>query len=274
MIKPIHLWLEVTNKCNSNCVFCGREYIDKPCDMDFSLFKKIIDSCSSAETVQTQGIGEPLLYPHIVEAVSYARRSGKKVEFYTNASLLDLDMAQRLLDAKLSKIVFSVDEINGVRYEMLRRGLKWEIVLNNIKRFIKIRDKGGYETEAIVRVTRTKENSSRIQKITKFWKEIVGAVSVMPEIYIPPPDMLRKNPFLSGDPISCHRVWEHLSVKSDGTLILCCQDRFKVYPMGNVGKESVLATFNGKRFMAARWSLVSGKNHPTLCDYCTTPSLR
>jgi len=242
--------------------------------MDFSLYKKIIDSCPSARIVQTQGFGEPLLYPQIVEAVSYARRKRKKVVFYTNASLLDSSMAQRLLDAELSEIIFSVDECTKEGYESLRRGLKWDTVLGNIKRFENLKKKGGYVTKTMIRMTRTKENRGRMPKIVGFWKKIVKTVSVKPEVYIPPPDTLIKDKFSSEKPIKCHRITQHLSVKSNGDLVLCCRDWFHVYVMGNLTNEGVLDVFNGEKFNEVRNSMAKGVKYPSLCKYCTAAPRR
>jgi len=267
-IQPNHLWLEVTNRCNADCIFCGRQYIDELHDMDFNLYKKIINSCPTAKIVQTQGVGEPLMYPHIIEAVSYARRKGKNVVFYTNASLLDSSMAERLLDVGLNRIIFSVDECTKEGYESLRRGLKWETVLGNIKRFEKLKKKGGYKTKTQIRMTRTKENRSRMPGIIAFWRGIVKTVVVRQEVYIPPPNMLRENKYSSGKPIKCKRITQHLSVKSNGDLVLCCRDWFNVYLMGNLKDKGILDVFNGEKFNEVRNSMAKGVNYPSICNYC------
>ena len=274
ILKPSLLWLEVTNRCNGNCIYCGRQYVGELHDMDFNLYKKIVDSCPSAETVQVSGFGEPLLYPHLVEAVAYARKKKKKVRFYTNASLLTEDLSVQLLRAGLSEIRFSVDNYTKKGYESLRPGLKWEDVLTNIVRFEHLKRRGGYKTATLLRMTRTKENHNHIPKIVEFWERIVPRTAITSEVYIPPPNMLREKPFSSEKPINCMRVKQHLSVKSDGTLILCCRDWFKVYPMGNLVEEHALHAFNGQKFNEVREALVKGRNYPSLCKYCKTSPLR
>jgi sulfatase maturation enzyme AslB (radical SAM superfamily) len=268
MLEPSLLWLEVTNRCNGNCIYCARQYVGELHDMDFDLYKKIIDSCSSTKTVQTSGFGEPLLYPHIVEAVAYAKRKGKYVRFLTNASLLNEDLALQLLQAGLDEIRFSVDECTREGYESLRLGLKWKTVLDNIIVFEHLNKKGGYGVKTLIKMTRTKENSPRIQKIETFWKRHVGKVSIKSEVFIPPPNMLHANRFVSGPPVDCKRVNQHLSVKNDGTVILCCRDWFAVYPMGNLKSEHALDVFNGETFFKIRKSLRMGKDYPTICGYC------
>jgi len=268
VLEPELLWLEVTNRCNGNCVYCAREYVGELHDMDFNLYKKIIDSCPNTKTVQTSGFGEPLLYPHIVEAVAYASKKKKQVRLVTNASLLTKDLSSQLLRAGLGEIRFSVDECTKEGYEALRPGLNWKTVLDNIIEFENLNEKGGYGAKTVIRITKTMENSQRMPTIEKFWGRFVSQVSTTAEIFIPPPDLLHKNKFTSGPPITCKRVNQHLSVKNDGTAILCCRDWFTVYPMGNLNTKHALEAFNGEAFHEVRKSLRSGENYPTLCGYC------
>lgn len=274
MLKPSFLWMELTNRCNANCVYCDRTYVGKPHDMDFNLYKKIVDSCPYAKVIQVQGVGEPLLYPKIVEAITYAKRRKRIVRFSTNASLLNKDLSLQLLEAGLGEIRFSVDECTKEGYESLRKGLKWETVLENIKNFEMLKEEGGYKTKTILRMTRTKENSRRMPDIIAFWKEIVTPVLTTPERLIPPPSLFKNNMFSSGKPLRCKRVGQHLSVRSNGTVILCCRDWGSVYSMGNLVKESVLDVYNGKKFCKTRNAIKTGVNYPTLCKYCKAGSTR
>ena len=117
-------------------------------------------------------------------------------------------------------------------------------------------------------MTKTKENWWRIYMMKQFWKRIVEIVTVTKEVYIAPPDVLRKNLFSSGESVQCKRVYQHFSVKNDGTVILCCRDWFRIYPMGNLEKESAMDIFNGEKFNEIRKSMIEGVNYPTICKYC------
>jgi len=249
-------------------VFCARDYFTELQDMDFELYKKIIDGCPSTKIVQTQGAGEPLLYPHFIGAVSYAKRKGKYVVFYTNASLLHEGVSEILLELGLDRIIFSVEECEKERYEALRRGLSWDSVLDNILTFQRLRTSGGYKTKTCVRMTRTEENNSRVRGIAGFWSDKVDKVVVMPEVYIPPPSELIKDKWTSGKPVVCRNVNEHLSVKSNGDMVLCCRDWFNVYPIHNLNDVAPLDAFNSVEFDEVRESMRGGVNYPSICRFC------
>jgi len=270
MIALKHLWIETTNRCNANCIFCAREHARPPCDMDFDLFKKIVDQCPEAEVVQPQGFGEPLLYLHIVEAVEYATKKGKQAVFYTNGSLLTEELSQKLLDAGLRRIIFSVDDMTKDKYEYFRPPLKWDTLLENIERFQRMRTAGGYKTITTVRMCETPENASYIQHAKQFWSKKVDVVTSRVEVDIPPPDELRKNPYVIGSPMECPFLYNYLSVLSNGDLVMCCRDWFDVYPAGNLHDSDVQELYRGEVFEKLRESQRTGIDLPLLCHICKT----
>lgn len=86
----IRLYINLTNKCNSDCPFCcmysGK---GKNTFMDFNAFKYIIDSKYDDFELQLEG-GEPLLHPFILLFMWYAYSTGRcrKIIILTNGKLL------------------------------------------------------------------------------------------------------------------------------------------------------------------------------------------
>lgn len=86
----IRLYINLTNRCNSDCPFCcmysGKE---KNTFMDFNVFKYIIDGKDDDFELQLEG-GEPLLHPLMFLFMWYAYSTGrcKKIIILTNGKLL------------------------------------------------------------------------------------------------------------------------------------------------------------------------------------------
>lgn len=86
----IRLYINLTNKCNSDCPFCcmysGKE---KNTFMDFNVFKYIIDGKDDDFELQLEG-GEPLLHPFMFLFMWYAYSTGKckKIIILTNGKLI------------------------------------------------------------------------------------------------------------------------------------------------------------------------------------------
>lgn len=236
--------------------------------MDFDLYKRIIDSCPSSKEVHPQCLGESMLYPHFIEAVAYAKRKGKRVLLYTNASLLDSYMAEQILDAGVSEIRFSVEGCDKGTYESSRPGLPWDTVLANIENFQRLKNRGGYPTRTAIRMCETEENKPRIKEIMNFWRKRVDWAFTKPEIYVPLPTELEGRKRASGRPIKCDKTFQHLSVLSDGSLVLCCWDVYGSYKMADLNEADVLRAFNNEEFKKVRDAMREGRGYPMICHSC------
>ena len=90
-IKPIHVQLTPTNKCNLNCEFCSCAGVDRTKEIDYETIKNILLICRNkgTEAVTITGGGEPLVYDKFNELIDYCDLLGLKVGFVTNGILLD-----------------------------------------------------------------------------------------------------------------------------------------------------------------------------------------
>jgi len=97
--------MEITTVCNMACFYCPIE--DMPHKhMDLALAKEIVDRYDKGSMFMLNGTGEPTLYPHLLELVTYIVDNGKLANFITNGvNCVDEDIL-RLLD----HIAFSVDD--------------------------------------------------------------------------------------------------------------------------------------------------------------------
>lgn len=103
---PRHLFIETTAACNLACGYCPREKVKS--HMDWEIFKRIIDEASAygPRSFSLHLFGEPLLYPHIVEATRYIKKRNRRntILLTTNGTLLG-----RFIDdlKEVDKIIWS-----------------------------------------------------------------------------------------------------------------------------------------------------------------------
>ena len=111
---PRHIFIETTANCNLSCEYCPREKRKE--DMDFGLFKEIIDECSGygPRSFSLHLFGEPLLYPHIIEAINYIKAKNKRhtILLTTNGTVLN-KFARRLLESGVDRIIWSWRKLNN-----------------------------------------------------------------------------------------------------------------------------------------------------------------
>lgn len=110
--KTSKVHLEVTNHCNLHCdAYPINNSRLKPRHMPFSLFTKGVDDIARDSITDTIGfhvLGEPLLYPHLLEALEYAQAKGLRTEVATNGVLLTGERALALNEAGLGQLTISL----------------------------------------------------------------------------------------------------------------------------------------------------------------------
>ena len=107
--KISHAWVEITEKCNLNCVHCYEDKNNK--SMSVSFFCEVIDKIAEygINSVQITG-GEPTLHHDLTEMLKYARNNVSQVELYTNGVLLSNEIIEFCLK---NNIKLAVTEIGN-----------------------------------------------------------------------------------------------------------------------------------------------------------------
>ncbi len=158
--------VEVTNRCNLSCRMCLHQSLEDIGDMELKTYRRIIDLLpKTVSYVNPTGFGEPLLHEDIVDVIRFARQRHKYTEIYTNATILDKEMAKNLLASGLWSIHFSIDGTTKRTYEGLRRGSKFETVIENISNFMAQRRKAQNPPQVVMRVVIWKNN---LHEATRF----------------------------------------------------------------------------------------------------------
>lgn len=102
--------LEITDTCPLNCLHCSGECgLSSRNILSLNTIKKFIDELSNVgcEILEISG-GEPLVHPHLTQIVQYAERSNLETILYTSGTMLSRDVAQKLKQSGLRKIVFNL----------------------------------------------------------------------------------------------------------------------------------------------------------------------
>jgi len=125
---PTKLFLEVTTRCNLKCEMCVKQSdVGSSMTGDFTpeTFSAIESALPRLDTLILNGVGEPLLHPHLEQYVKKARKllpEGASVGFQTNGVLLDYERAESLLDAGVDRICLSMDAVSSERFRAIRAG--------------------------------------------------------------------------------------------------------------------------------------------------------
>jgi MoaA/NifB/PqqE/SkfB family radical SAM enzyme len=88
-IRPLHIRIMPTNKCNANCQWCCYKDVDRQVELDIKEIKKIIDHfyVLGTRAITFSGGGEPTMHPDIEEMLLYAKNKGIECGLITNGLL-------------------------------------------------------------------------------------------------------------------------------------------------------------------------------------------
>jgi putative metalloenzyme radical SAM/SPASM domain maturase len=126
--SPTKLFVEVTTRCNLNCFMCVKQQEGHGmCDGDLTpdLFSHLAPAFPSLDALILNGVGEPLLNPHLETFIRRARHGmGSRgwIGFQSNGLLLTNLRAISLVDAGLDRICLSVDAASPTTFQRVREG--------------------------------------------------------------------------------------------------------------------------------------------------------
>ncbi|MEB3772516.1 MAG: radical SAM protein, partial [Desulfurococcales archaeon] len=163
---PKELMVEVSSKCNYQCIYCFRNLMSEPEGfMDKDLFDKILeDSVSSGvEKITFSGWGEPLLNPHIEEFAREAKGHGLKILLNTNGYYLldNVEWVEKYVD----ELYVSLDSSESDLYSLIRKGGDLSRLLSALESINNYRRRNLSRTpEIIIQFTLTKLNVDNLVK--------------------------------------------------------------------------------------------------------------
>ena len=243
--------------CNAQCPNCPytnsairADYKDRPF-MNEDTFKIIAEQCGEYNAwIRISGGGEPMLHPKGVELIEYAKRACAKVGLITNGSRFTEESSRRLLEAGVDMIEFSVDASDPETYANVRKGLNWDVLLQNIKRMVKLRNELGSTTKIIA--SGVNQMGVDIDKVAKFWEPIVDNFQKRKYLTWGINDPVRsadQTPYLPPEErIPCPFIFERLNIDSRGKVMVCGFDIAAVTDMGNVHEKSIKEIWHGEGF--------------------------
>ena len=170
---PDALQIEVTNRCNFNCLMCIRHVWNaKLSDLDIDLYKGIAESdFSRLNKLVLYGIGEPFFNPHFLDMLRISRTHLPKeseILISTNGSLLTPKVAEKILkDIGVDSISFSIDTMDIAKLENIRRNSKPRTIMENLQYIAKIKKESRRTFKLGVEAVVMKENFRDIPQLVK-----------------------------------------------------------------------------------------------------------
>lgn len=167
MLNTTICQIEISTKCNHNCVFCplNTRYF-KRCKMvmDTPLFKTLVTKIKIdapyIDTLVINGMGEPFEDLDIYDKIEFAVKHFKYIHLVTNGSLIDLDKFKNYLNY-LSSITISLHSLSNTIFEQITGKNNLLFTLDTID-FI---NKHKVDTKVYITANIISDNYSEIQDL-------------------------------------------------------------------------------------------------------------
>jgi len=266
---PEIVQVESTNICNATCVFCPRDEMSRRQGvMDEALYRKIIDDCAALGIghVRLHNYGEPFVDRHLTGKIAYAKLKGiGEVGVISNGSLLDEDVARGAVEAGLDAINISVDASGREVFERTRVGLKYDRVIANIERLVRIRAELGRAHPKLILSFVRQNNSDEERAFIEHWRRVADKIHIT-DIHNWAGTLNRE----SDVHFPCYRQWLTFTVLWDGRVSLCCADFDGKVILGDLRTSSIREVWESEAYRQVRREhLESGG--PAICRACDLP---
>jgi len=227
---PIQLDFELNNSCNYSCPMCtyrteARNNKGARIWFDFDIYKQIIDEgvIRGLKAVRLNYINEPLMRPDIKDFISYARKAGiLDMYFSTNGSLLTEKVSRELIESGLLRLQVSIDATTKETYDKIRPGRDFHKVLDNVLRFLQIRNDMGATLPTLrVNYVKTETNAHELQQFVKYWEGKADAIGIQDFIDIGS-SCSDKHVDNNMTEFKCSQPFCHLTIRYNGDMLPCC----------------------------------------------------
>jgi MoaA/NifB/PqqE/SkfB family radical SAM enzyme len=294
---PLMVVISIIYPCNYGCPNCPytdgnseirKFYHEHKGDLfPVPLWEKIADECGPyGAWMRCTGGGEPMLHPHMVSMIEYAKAKGARIWINTNGSMFGphpkfRPKLERLLKAGTDLIEFSMDAADAETYAKVRpphggppRDPQkwWNDTLSNVRAALALRKEYRVSTRVVVSIIRQELIEGKLEEAIRFWTEDVGVDEVITRKFLSwddnttialnrslDPHLYASLPTERQEP--CVWPFERLNVDTLGRIALCGQDvSFRTSTLfPNLNETSIKEIWQGERFNWYRRLHLEGK---------------
>lgn len=287
---PLALHIDVCSACNLKCNFCANhsphycgDYIRKYEVMNFELFKKIIDDIKEFESpiksLRLYNIGEPLLNPKFSDMVKYAKQSGSviKIDTTTNGVALTPEMSDKIIEAGLDFICFSIEAMDDEGYQKVANTrIDFKNLVENITYFYK------NKKNCIVHVKTMNVAVPTEVEVNKFYDTfdsicdsmwIDAVTNVWPDFEAVEKNNIKNMYNQPTQPlIVCTQPFYNLSVNPDGTVTHCDLDWKSEFVIGDLKNQSLKQIWDSDIVRNTQVTHLKGERTSIgICSRCPWP---
>lgn len=278
---PLYLMLEQTYSCNLKCPLCiqGLPDVKNRFNTNFAVMPRFIFDKIVLEgeqyccpSIAFHNNDEPLLVKDLSERVAFAKDHGFMDLFITtNGNLLYPDVMRRLVEAGITRILFSLDAATPKTYKKVRPNGNFSVVMNNLKALLEYKKAKRLSLPAVrVSFVVNKFNAHEQNFFIKTFSKRVDYLEIQgfstyynTNIDFIPPNAKWVKSF------RCTEPWRKLIIRANGDVLPCCSFYGYEIVLGNCLQISLKDIFQHAMCQQFRQDFKKGIYHLRPCLACS-----
>lgn len=279
--KPVAASIEPANFCNLHCPHCptgaGMLHKDRKL-LDMETFSRILSGLlPELAYLNLYFQGEPFLNRMLPDMVDLASRNGVFTCISTNGQFMDAELARKLKDAGLGKLIVSVDGADEQSYSQYRIGGSFAKAVECLKTaagaglpvelqclLLSSTENGTDKVKELARNCGVKKTTFKTAQLysdklrpsnnrySRYIKEKNGNLRLKHK--------LRNR---------CLRLWTTAVVDVNGNVLPCCFDKTGKYPYGNMLVEDFKEIWFSDKANGFRLQILQNRKSVDICRNCS-----
>ncbi len=277
---PKNIQIQTQSGCNAHCRFCPNESTSGKLSMgrmDEDMFFRIIDEAVKypVKRISPYLMNEPLADPRLPDLIRYItdrKQAMTRTKINTNASYLNEEMGERLIESGLDRLHVSFHGIRRETYESSMGNLSWEENLANVNRFIELKARRKAKTPKLkITMVHTKAIDRELDEIREYWNS--RGITVNIHAFENRSHNAVEERGLNALPMralsdDCDRLMQQAYILWNGDCVLCCVDWERTTVLGNVAAEGLHSVWHNEKYLRFRRNYLAGNVKGTLCASC------
>lgn len=284
---PLAFAIEPTSICNLRCPECptGANLLKRPRGLlDMALYRQVLEQLKGSVLYLNLYVqGEPFMHPRFTEMVRMAAARRMYTSTSTNGHFIDRRVADELVKAGLTRLIFSLDGATQQTYSQYRVNGNLEKVLSAIRYVSEAKiSRGKHYPLLVVQFLVFQHNEHELSAVKKLVRDLgVDQLEIKTAqlhdygTMLPPTNAaLSRYKAGAGRQLKyrvnnrCWRQWHSAVMTWEGQVAPCCYDKDVDHPLGQVPDEPLEEIWKGEKSRVFKGKILRERQNIGMCRNC------
>lgn len=275
--QPKDMLVEITNRCNHQCIFCAHHKMQqKQGEIDVRFLKRILYEAyeMGVHRVGLYTTGEMFMCKEVATHIRNAKEIGYEYVYAdTNGALASKENLEKVMTAGLDSLKFSINAGKSDSYRFIHGHDDFNRVIDNLKLCHELKKKINPRMKILVSFIVTKKTADEVEILRRMTAPYVDAFITHPvRWYLQQCDVDLSHLKMENSTtpnVPCDMVFDRIHVTYDGFLSACCVDFNHDLLVADLNKTTLYEAWSSENAVSLRKRHIHDQLEGTMCYGCT-----